>query len=270
MDNQKGFTLIELTIATGLVGVLSLGALKLYEDSSSHLSKITSRSGAEDVVSNMERVLSNPSYCKNALGGVSVSSTATSLGTNGSLDSTIMSYTHPINGVTKLIGEDQYTKYEIPDGGIKIKESEFSTSIAELSINFKLKGSLTGVKDIQKIIYLSLVRSGSTISSCSSIVSSVDVDLKRSLCLRIGNPATGWGGIWDSGTSTCTFKGYSCPVGQLVSGISNFGTVNCASVSSRIQASLGDYFDVVTVRNCTGKSSFRLDGTSGKYSLICE
>ncbi len=270
MLNQKGFTLTELTIASGLIGVLSLGALKLYEDSNGHLNKITAQSGAEDIVLNVERVLSNPTYCKEALSGKSVTSTLTSLGTSGSVDATLLQYTHPKLGVTKIVGEDKYKNFIIPDNGVKIQESEFSPSIGKLFLNFEVGGSVTGTKKIQKVIYLSTVKSGSVITACSSISNSEDTDAKRALCLRIGTSASGFGATWDSAAGKCLFQGFSCPVGELVTGISNFGSVTCGTVVSKIQNNLSSYFDVTTKVDCTGKNNLKLTTSLGKYQLTCE
>lgn len=270
MLNQKGFTLTEFSIAFGLVGVLSLGALKLYEDSSDHLNNITARSGAEDIVLNVERVLSNPTYCQEALSGKSVSAALSPFGMSGSTDPTILQYTHPKLGVTKIVGEDKYKIFTIPDNGVKIQESEYSPSIGKLFLNFEVAGSMTGAKKIQKVIYLSMVKSGSVITSCSSIVSSSDIDKKKALCLRIGTSASGWGATWDSDTGKCLFQGYSCPVGQLVTGISDFGSITCGSVESKVQNNLADYFDTTTIVDCTDKNNLKLVSTLGKYQLNCE
>jgi prepilin-type N-terminal cleavage/methylation domain-containing protein len=263
--NQAGMTLVEILIASALMGGVGLIAAKLMSDQSNNQAYLKNSADVAQVILKIESLMSNPLNCKQMLGGKTIGTLVpdapANLGTNGVLE-TILAITTPTGAVVNILGEAEYDSYSIPDNGFKLQRSRYGGSITDLIITFDMKSSsiISRHEDrmIKRIPFVSQDNAG-VITNCGPVLNDAESVGQKKMCDSLGGAAT-WNG------TKCVINERKCLYGQVVTRMNSLGDVVCEDLAS--QVNLNELFDVNPV-NCIGKPNIQIVNNGGKFKVIC-
>lgn len=191
--NEGGFSLVQVVIAAGLMGMLSLGIMQLAKNSSDIQKKMAKASDMEDLVRLYKRNLLG-SRCVSALG---ISSPLANITTPQKINLTSFKDTY---NSTKVIFDSSSSSnkfgkvsvkevyIEVPAGAESKAHSANTQRSADLTLNisYEYNKTATAVKKIPLLVeFDTTVSSGSNIVSCSLDYFAGDLE-KEALCEAMG------------------------------------------------------------------------------------
>ena len=143
-----GFSLVELTVAMGLLGALSVGVMKLMENSNKAAKTIESKDEILQITNQINDILRNPNNCEATLGSKTENNSVSFI--NQVIQGTsVPKFTASTTPSPKVSIESMRLK-DIDDNG-----SNGSSAIGILEVTFKKPGAALGGQTIKKEISLS-------------------------------------------------------------------------------------------------------------------
>jgi prepilin-type N-terminal cleavage/methylation domain-containing protein len=272
---QKGFSLIELMVAIGLLGGISLVTMKLFQDQKANEVYIKSRAEIAKVVSLLEMTMSEPNNCRQIFAG----KTKTSAGVPVPklavtfVDSTGVTNERILLETGTGSTPKNYRDFYLLENDILLKDSPLGNStVAELELRFRVKhrtllsqGMANDHVVVKKIPFVVSLASG-VINECGPALGDANDLAKQQLCTDMGAL-----GAWDSVNKVCRLNQYTCPAGQVASGFTpdpSSGSLIFNCVDSADQINLADFFDL-TPHNCTAGAPFSIINSGGKFRIKC-
>lgn len=168
--NKKGFGLIEVLIAAGLMAVVALGVATMLSNANKAQKGIQAKDYQRDVMAEISSHLSDKAACLNSFGGSNPATPFTKTTIKDALNNA--KYTVGSNHGSNLL---QYKEFKIKDW---VADAGFATQgRANLSVTLTKLGDVIGVKDIQQSIGLRIKLDGSNnITECFSSGTGMGLD----------------------------------------------------------------------------------------------
>lgn len=155
INSKNGFSIVEITIAMGLLGALSLGVMKLMENSQKAAKNIENKDEISQLQHEISDILRNPINCEASLGSKVAGSGGVDMFSN------VISINQVINGSIspKFTATNTITN-KVTIQSMRIKSVDFngsdgSLALATLEISFKKPTSSIGGQTIKKEIKVS-------------------------------------------------------------------------------------------------------------------
>lgn len=295
MNNQKGFSITEVLIAMGLLGVLSFGIMKIIESSTKAQKNIEHKDSISQLHREINDVLSNPLNCGSSFLSKS----------EGAQIPMIYQLQSQAGVVPKFVVGETYSKIILDDIRLKsldMNGSDGSLAIATVEVKYKKSGSFFGGSEIKKEIKINAntcVRyilenpsiqtlaaacsgngkriiegphswngqnwiacqecngaSPATIKSCQSPgFSGIDVGNVTELS------CLSLGGVYDDETARCLFNGVT--LDQLIQ------TVAQTKVNEFSQTLPGSILNTTPPTGCATDAVYSLTVVNGKITMTC-
>lgn len=214
--NQKGFSLIEVIVALGVMTAGAFFMMKMNEDNQKTINNMFISQGIATDMANTTRRMSNVSACDNNFRNRNLSGGAA-----------ISSLRDENNNVFLSVGQ------EGGHGGARFRVTAIETSPKDASsfnlhITYQKIGSFVGSEVLRKTFAIPAQITGSTVEACQTSDSSVIAAAVEQSCYG--------GAIFDPVTKTCQVMMMapgSCPVGQYVRGINYDASNHTFKISCR-------------------------------------
>jgi prepilin-type N-terminal cleavage/methylation domain-containing protein len=281
MKNQRGFTLVELTVGLGLMGVISLVTMKMISQQQSNTAYLTAKTEINKTVSLVQSSMNKPENCKFMLAGNTV---APSLGSAASIPS--LRITGPSRDGSQIImslldAGLNYGHFYLGPDAIKLISNPALPNSAELVLTFNLPtksllnfGATTPRPIVKRIPVQVVTNAANVVRSCGVVVSDANNEAKKRFCLSLAAKGiTTW-----TADNKCQLKSLECLGGRVPRTISNIGALssdpsnpgangNCVTPDKVIDADL--VFD--TTANCKIKAGgiMIVRGPSNKITVSC-
>lgn len=195
----KGFSLIEVIIALGVMSAGAFFMMKMNEDNQKALNNMAMTQGITVKVAEISKRLTQQKVCENNFGGLNIGDTLTNLNDSEG---------HAFMTVGDTYGQNA-SQFRISSISL---ESGSSTSF-KLILTFEKLGSFIGLKNVRRELSIPATVEGSgEIEACRTSDEAV-------VAASVEQACHGMGAIFDSDTKTCSNIGMistSCPPGQAV------------------------------------------------------
>lgn len=182
--NSKGFSLVEVMVAAGMIGVIGLGVMTLTKQSSESAKSLEVNAEMVTVLNEMRAILSDPTNCKKSFDGINAANTANAVnnliyvnkaGTDVNKFETISSNPNARYGQGRI----KIQSYSLDDSGAGVDVASEETT--NLVINFDRGKGISGNKNINKNIKIWVDVDGSgNIQDCRSISATANLIWTRS------------------------------------------------------------------------------------------
>lgn len=195
LKNNKGFGLIEVLIAAGLIAVVALGVATMLSNANKAQKGIQAKDMQREVMSEISSHLSDKTACLNSFGGSNPASTFTKTVIKDALNNA--KYTVGSNHGSNLL---QYKEFKIEDW---LADAGYTTQgRANLTVKLTKLGDILGVKDIQQSIGLRVkLDASNNISECYSSGAGGADGLWKSSAFNISDIYYGGGNVGIGTTS---------------------------------------------------------------------
>lgn len=182
--NSKGFSLVEVLVAAGMVGVIGLGVMSLTKQSSESAKSLEVNTEMVTVLNEMRAILSDPTNCKKTFDGKNAASSATPVdsliyvnksGTDVNKFETITRNPNAKYGQGRI----KILEYALDDSGAGVDVASEETT--NLVVTFDRGKGISGNQTISKNIKLWVdVSAGGNIQDCRSISATANLIWTRS------------------------------------------------------------------------------------------
>ena len=273
LAKHSGFSLLELSVTMGLMGLVSLFTMKIMENQSTTQTSIEATAEINTTISLIAQTINDPAKCASMFYNRNVNSDL-----NG------LSYTIAVPPATHQVLQTRasgkiYQNFFIQDASHIRLRGEAATGTANLSITFSVQPlaksqklnlfSQNNAKTIIRTIPFNVVtNAGGIITSCGPVISTYSQLAKQNACLSLAQ----LGGVWNSGTGRCEITQQSCPYGQIVRGFRADGVILCENAPTQMMVE--DIFDLSHTVNCAlGVGNHRwllTTGPNGKLRIHCQ
>jgi prepilin-type N-terminal cleavage/methylation domain-containing protein len=278
MKFQKGFSLVELVVTVGLMGVVSLLTMRIMENQSAAQLSVEVTAEINNTVSLISQAINDPRKCAQMFAGRNVNSTVDELSYQ------ITSVTPPSTAYLLQTRNDGkiYRYFYVEDGDITLSQ-DTAMGMANLNIVFKVQSmssaqklnlfSMMNARTVRRQIPFNVVTDGSlNILACGPIASQGNLEAKRIACNSLARTGVT---TWNAVTARCEISPKACPFGQLPVNFDAFGNIVCRQANTLIQVE--DIFDLDHSTDCqplTGGRVLSLWGittnpSNGKLRLSC-
>ncbi|MFL5783524.1 MAG: hypothetical protein ACJ76H_02870 [Bacteriovoracaceae bacterium] len=236
---NKGFSIVEATLAAGLLGFVGLAGMQVSKMSSSNLIMQDSTILSQSLANQFENFLENISACTNTLNGVNISADRTLSVIKDKNGATIFSVGNSYEGI--LLSSLMVLK-PVSGNGTHM-DATGGVGFVDLEAKFQRKESSTGSKDMTRKVRLwVLTDAAGIVQKCTALTTSEDNLWRRS--------------YWDA--SKIVYQGGSVGVGAPVGAMA----ANLLIVSGgRLQAAT-DAGNKMTLESTDGVSSYELTAVS--------
>lgn len=261
---KQGFSLIELAVSMGLVGGVTLAAMKVMEDQSSNDAISRYKAEVQKTVLMVQRSLNNPSRCTEMLQGKVITPSGTNL-PNG----LILNPADPARSTVLIrpgnVGSVRLTSLQVATSTFSNSSFDirmtFTPQTAESVIPFFNSGRATITKTITLVGSLN---AANVIQSCGPVVSESDEVSKKALCDGLSTTVA----TWNSSTKRCTLNlsNFKCPHPQVPTRLTRLGAYVCESIATQVDYS--KIFDFNPV-SCPTKQFALYLLPDGKISIGC-
>lgn len=227
IKNQKGLSLVEITVALGLMGLMTLVTMKLTQTSKGNEALIKANGEISKTMSLIQSALNNPDNCRSMIGGYQLNGPALPYLQLKLVDRSTVP--HTITTVNVLTDNTKYTDFSLDTNAIRlVTNTTFQTGlVADLVIQFKLK-QMGQDKTVEKKIPVYVTTDASNnIVSCGPVIGEVNDQAKQKFCesLAGGNVASWTGG-------KCILKSMDCPYGQIPRSMGKMGDFVCEDITT--------------------------------------
>lgn len=256
--NENGFTLTEMVISFGLISVVSVVTLGIYQDFEAGQSYNRALSEINTNVRLIEKTVNGKKECLELLGGRKAGA--------------LTSLTHTTeDGRKNVLLEDgkDYGDYFLKSDSyqsIKLVKSPIGEGFYELHLNYRIKNSgfLKKNPELQivsrKITFLGSETTDKGIVDCGRLVGLSNLSAAEELCKSFGE-----GAVWDG--SRCKLKPFMCGPGEVMKDFEQLGkTGGCKNLLDLMD--LNDLFET-GLKSCTNKPVFSLTIKQGKVAFEC-
>ncbi len=182
--DAKGFSLVEVLVAAGMIGVIGLGVMSLTKQSTESAKTLEVNSEMVTVLNEIRAILSDPINCKKSLQGLGAASTANAVdsliyvnkaGTDVNKFETISRNANARYGQGRI----KITSYSLDDSGAGVDVASEETT--NLVVSFDRGKGIAGNQNINKNIKIWVdVDAGGNIQDCRSISATANLIWTRS------------------------------------------------------------------------------------------
>lgn len=280
--NNFGFSLIELSVAMGLLGGVSLLTMKLMADQTANEAYIRGRSEIADTANTVAQALSKPDNCRYAFRELDLSDLMPLFDTTDEevraleVETINLPLPNPGEEVELIRPNSIYPTFRTAE--IFLERSNRTPAFpVHLVMNFVIKnlnpqmwGPVNpdeineGDRIVTERIPLNLsVDENNLIQSCSPRTAETNLAAKRKFCLSLGNSAE-----WDESVDppACRLRERVCPAGQIPKQQQSLGDFTCVKIEDQINLS-----DLIDQTSCTitAERKFQLKQVGNKIRLEC-
>src|SRR5690606_273957 len=273
---EKGFSLIELTVTVGLMGLVSLFTMKVMENQTSSQASIEATAEINMTVSTIAQSINDPAKCASMFHNQVASPAGTT--TFDGLRYTVAN--PPAAPVTHQLLETRathnivYQHFFINDHNDIRLRGDTASGTATLSITFRVQPSSlsqklnlfnqTNARTIIRHIPFNVELDGANrVLSCGSVVSSNSLLSQQNACALL----TGIGAYWNASHPhgpRCMMREQVCPFDHLMRGFNADGSINCRPAEEFVRGE--DIFDLSHTVNCNFGGS--PTGISHRWVLV--
>lgn len=276
MKLQKGFTLVELVVTLGLMGMVSLVTMKVMENQSAAQLSVEATAEINTTVSLIAGAINDPIKCSQMFVGRNINSVINELRYQ-------VTTSLPPADVYLLQSRNAgkiYRYFYIDDGDMTLSQDPSNMGMANLNIFFNVQSMAISQKvnlfnqinsrTVRRQIPFNVVTdAGLNILSCGPLASRSNLVAKQIACEGLQRS-----GIveWHAATSRCRVKRNLCPRDQIPVNFHPDGSIKCDS--ARNQVRVEEVFDFTYMTNsCFGSGqklwSVVADPSSGKLRINC-
>ena len=249
MIGQKGFSLAEMAVTVGLMGVVSLLTMRVMENQSASQLSIEASAEINSTVSIIAQTINDPKKCNSMFVGKNINSS------HNELRYTVVSPPSTVNllQTRNPPANKIYQYFYLEDGDIRLSADPKNTGMAILTLDFKVQSmaksqkinlfSAVNSRVVRRQIPFNVVTVGSTITACGPVASRSQDEARRVACLSLAQSGlTQWNG------TSCELRPQICPFGQIPINFNAAGNIVCDEARNRIQVE--DLFDLNHVIEC--------------------
>lgn len=275
---QQGFSLLELTVTMGLMGLVSLFTIKIMEQQSMSQQSIEASAEINTMVSNIAQAINDPVKCNSMFYNKAAGNTFPGLSYQ-IVRPGLPTVTHRL--VETLADHNKiYQDFYIKDSSSIVLQYEPATGTARLDVTFHVQPLGTtqkanlynnpNAKTIKRSIPFNVVLStANRVMYCGPVISSNAILAKQAACSALKNV----GGWWNPSTNRCEIVKQSCPFNRVFRGFTVDGSgkviPDCQPASNYVKAE--DIFDLGHSMSCVGKTKWKfIVGPNNKLRLNCE
>lgn len=268
--NKKGFSLVEVMVAIGMIGAISLVSLKIVEEQKGNESFLKFNNEVNKTVSLVINALNDKTRCQQMLGGVVRNTDMAALRT--------LKGTEQIN---LLVANTNYSDFRIPTGGIRVEQSTANNQITDLVLTFHVKNrnieqrknvSVSGgqVVDndphviIKRIPFIAVLEtSNNSVRSCGPVIADANASSLEKLCLSLNEGGTGNNFTWSGGR--CLINHWRCHHPNIPVAMNKAGVLECDDI--RNQVNLSDFIST-SGHDCRNEQ-IDIGVNGGRLSVSC-
>lgn len=270
----KGFSLLELSVTMGLMGLVSLFTMKIMENQSMSQASIEATAEINTTISIIAQTINDPAKCNSMFYGKNI---------NSNLNGLSYTTTPPAAATHQLLqtraSGKVYQTFFIQDAAAISLSGEPATGTANLTITFSVQPlnksqkinlfAQNNARTIRRTIPFNVVTTGTTISSCGPIISTYSQIAKEQACNTLNNLG---GGKWDWNGTNCLFTtspSHTCSWDRLLKGFNANGDAICVPATDQVRVE--DIFDLSFTTTCAyaRRGYYLRVGGSGKLQLNC-
>lgn len=272
---EKGFSLFELSVTIGLMGIVSLFTMKVMENQAQTQESIEATAEINMTISTIAQTINHIGKCEALFKGRAVNSTL-----NGLIYSYRQSTNLPMTQYNLLLtraGQNKvYQNFYIDDANDIRLSGDPTSGMANLTITFRVQPLAKSQKlnlfnlgagrtIIRQIPFNVITNASNVITSCGPVISASSTLARKTTC----DSMLGVGARWDAGARRCYLDSGICPYGQVASGFDATAHVICTPAINQIRAD--DLFDTGYRDSClaAGQQTWRLVVVGGKVRLEC-
>ncbi len=303
IENQRGFTLVEIVIAIGLLGGISIVTMKLMEDQANNKAHLVAKTEIAKAMSMLKATLNKSDTCRamlsrqflnDTLGGTgrviqpppALPAPSITPAVQAGLYQRVLMPNSPVGGTPvytykeMLVLGGNYGNFRVNDIRL-VRVTNTNTNVDQVnlevrfgvekkSILFRSDGNSVNDRTYLHKIPLTVTIENSAIANqdkimdCGIVMSEAAEAAKEKFCESLGNMAD-----WDDVAKKCVFNDLRCDYGE-VPGEQNSGlgenTYGCVPIADKFDAH--DLFDETPCPSVTGK--FRIESVGGKLRVKCE
>lgn len=278
---SKGFSLLELSITMGLMGLVSLFTMKIMENQSMGQESVEASAEINQMVAKIAQTINHRDKCAALFKGRLVSifpydyQPMSGLIYDYRASPALPLTTHNLL-LTRSLHNTVYKHFYIRDEN-DIQYAGIAPLVVNLKITFRVQPANKDQKMnlfnqnnertiIREIPFNITYKPGSSeISSCGQVVSNSSRQAREVACASM----EGIGARWNNVTGNCYLETGTCPYGEVGSGFDATGKVICTPAINQIRAD--DLFDTAYRTDClmAGTQTWRLSVVGGKIRLNC-
>ena len=280
MKFQKGFSLVELVVTLGLMGMVSLITMKVMENQSAAQLSVEATAEINSTVSLIAGAVNDPAKCHQMFAGRNINSVINELryqvATSGAPADVYLLQSRNVGKI--------YRYFYIDDGDMTLSQDPSNMGMANLNIFFNVQSmaisqkinlfSQLNSRTVRRQIPFNVVTDASlNILSCGPLASRNNILAKEIACRGLLNTGLV---TWDSGSSRCLLRRNVCPAGEIPVNFDASGNIVCNTGGDQVRVE--EIFDLsYMTNNCavSGTNPLRVywgivaDPATGKLRINC-
>lgn len=279
MKLQRGFTLVELVVTLGLMGMVSLITMKVMENQSASQLSVEATAEINSTVSLIAGAINDPVKCNQMFAGRNINSVINELRYQ-------VTTSVPPADVYLLQSRNAgkiYRYFYIDDGDMTLSQDPTNMGMANLNIFFNVQSMAISQKinlfshinsrTVRRQIPFNVVTDAAlNILSCGPLASRSNLVAKQIACESLDNTGLV---VWDAGSSRCRLRKNICPPGQIPVNFDAAGNIRCRTGGNQVRVE--EIFDLSYMTNsCAGSGAnikrfwgIVADPTTGKLRINC-
>ncbi len=278
MKLQKGFTLVELVVTLGLMGMVSLITMKVMENQSAAQLSVEATAEINTTVSLIAGAINDPIKCNQMFAGRNINSVINELRYQVPTSAPPADvYLLQSRNVGKI-----YRYFYIDDGDMTLSQDSSNMGMANLNIFFNVQSMAISQKinlfahinsrTVRRQIPFNVVTDAAlNILSCGPLASRSNLVAKQIACESLVNTGLVY---WDTGLARCRLRRNVCPYGTIPINFDATGNIRCQTGQSQVRVE--EIFDLSYMTNsCAGSGHLKrywgivADPSSGKLRINC-